>query len=337
MIGIYKITNNINGKCYIGQSINISRRWKNHKKDAFWEKGPDYEYPLYRAIRKYGLHNFTFEVLEQCAEEELNDKEINYIAQYKSHGPAGYNQDNGGNQAKHGILTRQEVDEIKQYLKTTNLSAQEIGDKFGVARRTISAINTGNSWAKSGEQYPIRTYRISTQHRITRTRQKKGLPKTQIKNFCKICGKTITYNASFCQQCGHDQQQRTTRPEPLVLAKIVIEQGFEEAGRQFSVSGKTISKWFKSWGLPNKKQGIADWYYKETKQVPPQKQIIERKPLSEIMTPVRQIDITTREVINTFPSAAAAVRFLNRGQSTHITEVCKGRRKTAYGYVWEFV
>ena len=51
MIGIYKITNNINGKCYIGQSINIKQRWKGHKKDAFRIVWPYYNYPLYRAIR----------------------------------------------------------------------------------------------------------------------------------------------------------------------------------------------------------------------------------------------------------------------------------------------
>ena len=66
MIGIYKITNKINGKCYIGQSINIKQRWKGHRKDAFWLNGPDYQYPLYKAIRKYGIENFSFEVIEEC-------------------------------------------------------------------------------------------------------------------------------------------------------------------------------------------------------------------------------------------------------------------------------
>ena len=52
MIGIYKITNKVNGKVYIGQSDNIERRWKNHKKDAFWSNGHVYNYPLNRAMRK---------------------------------------------------------------------------------------------------------------------------------------------------------------------------------------------------------------------------------------------------------------------------------------------
>lgn len=56
--GIYKIANKVNGKCYIGQSINIKRRWREHLK-AY--KTPDYHgynYPLYQAIRFYGLKIF---------------------------------------------------------------------------------------------------------------------------------------------------------------------------------------------------------------------------------------------------------------------------------------
>ena len=62
MTGIYKITNMINGKCYVGQAVNIKRRWKKHKEVAFNNKDPGYSYPLYQAIRKYGLENFAFEV-----------------------------------------------------------------------------------------------------------------------------------------------------------------------------------------------------------------------------------------------------------------------------------
>lgn len=80
MIGIYKITNKINQKCYIGKSINIEQRFKKHKTDAFWvsEKNFKYDYPLYQAFRKYGIENFLFEILEECKEEELDAKEQFY-------------------------------------------------------------------------------------------------------------------------------------------------------------------------------------------------------------------------------------------------------------------
>lgn len=80
MIGIYKITNKINQKCYIGKSIDIEHRFKKHQTDALWisDKNFKYNYPLYQAFRKYGIENFSFEILEECKEEELDTKEQFY-------------------------------------------------------------------------------------------------------------------------------------------------------------------------------------------------------------------------------------------------------------------
>ena len=75
MIGIYKITNLVNGKSYIGQSINIRKRIINHKSTAFNPQERGYNYPLYKDIRKYGINNFSFDVIEECKKEQLNEKE----------------------------------------------------------------------------------------------------------------------------------------------------------------------------------------------------------------------------------------------------------------------
>ena len=96
MIGIYKITNLINGKCYIGQSVNIRKRFISHKSIAYKPKAKSYDYQLYRAIRKYRWENFYFEILEECKLEELNEREKYYISKYQAHGPKGYNLDDGG-------------------------------------------------------------------------------------------------------------------------------------------------------------------------------------------------------------------------------------------------
>ena len=66
-VGIYKITNKTNGKIYIGQSINIEERWKQHKKDFH-----RIDCSLYRAFRKYGVENFNFEIIEEL----VSDKEL---------------------------------------------------------------------------------------------------------------------------------------------------------------------------------------------------------------------------------------------------------------------
>lgn len=94
LTGIYKITNKINGHLYIGQSIDIENRWTRHKWSAFNEEATK-NYPLYRAFRKYGLENFTFEIIELCDKEGLKEKEIYYIQMYDSF-VEGYNQTSGG-------------------------------------------------------------------------------------------------------------------------------------------------------------------------------------------------------------------------------------------------
>lgn len=77
--GIYKITNKLNGKCYIGQSINIKKRLENHKCC-----NGDLNFPLYKAIKEYGKDNFIYEILEQCTKEELNNKELYYIHKFNT-------------------------------------------------------------------------------------------------------------------------------------------------------------------------------------------------------------------------------------------------------------
>lgn len=89
--GIYKIINRINGKIYIGQSIDIYRRWK---EESHFYKCNDY---LRNAFNKYGLENFDFEILEECSIEELDEKEIYYISLYRSNEHKfGYNLTSGG-------------------------------------------------------------------------------------------------------------------------------------------------------------------------------------------------------------------------------------------------
>ena len=81
--GIYKITNQETKECYIGQSVDISKRFKDHAKC-----GLDIDRPqgnkLYQSMIDYGLWNFSFELLEECSKELLNEKEKFYISLYQS-------------------------------------------------------------------------------------------------------------------------------------------------------------------------------------------------------------------------------------------------------------
>lgn len=92
--GIYKITNQLNNMCYIGQSVDIAKRWKDHAKCGLGIDAPASN-KLYTAMQKDGLENFTFELLEECKLIDLNDKEKFYIELYQSK-EYGYNS-TGGN------------------------------------------------------------------------------------------------------------------------------------------------------------------------------------------------------------------------------------------------
>lgn len=87
--GIYKITNQKNGLCYIGQSVDVAKRWKDHAKCGLGIDTPANN-KLYKAIQEYGIWNFSWELLESCSKELLNEKEIYYIDLYDSKN-YGYN------------------------------------------------------------------------------------------------------------------------------------------------------------------------------------------------------------------------------------------------------
>lgn len=117
LAGIYIIKNNINGKCYIGQSIKLRSRIKDHLRNA---KNMTLDLPIYRAINKYGFHNFTVDIIESFIPDpkmstkdlikKLDDLEIYYIDKYKAY-ENGYNCTKGGD---FGVLGLKMTEEQKK-------------------------------------------------------------------------------------------------------------------------------------------------------------------------------------------------------------------------------
>lgn len=159
MTGIYKITNQVNGKIYVGQAVDIQKRWKRHRSVYKNPKAREYDYHIYRGFRAYGIDNFKFEIIEECLESELNDREKYWIAYYDSY-RNGYNETEGGNYARHSIKIPPNIlDEIDELLKS-NVSIQQIADKFKVSYEIIQGINTGRHWHRDNIEYPIGKYII---------------------------------------------------------------------------------------------------------------------------------------------------------------------------------
>lgn len=131
---IYKITNKVNGKSYIGQTrYTVEFRWRQHqhKKDNTH---------FHCAIRKYGAENFTVETLEECELADMDSREIFYIAKYDTYNN-GYNSSTGGDgMVGHSrVLTDDKYDEIKG-LYMSGFSSNKIADLYKVDKATIQKL-----------------------------------------------------------------------------------------------------------------------------------------------------------------------------------------------------
>lgn len=93
--GIYKITNIKNKKAYIGKSVEIiPKRWTEHIKTSL-NIGSISHTKIHDAMKEHGIENFTFEILEECSKEKLNEREKYWIAFYETN-TYGYNIKSGG-------------------------------------------------------------------------------------------------------------------------------------------------------------------------------------------------------------------------------------------------
>lgn len=154
--GIYKITNTINNKVYIGQSKDIMRRWRVHKNRAF-VPNREYDKYLYRAFRKYGLEAFKFEIIEECSIDELDEKEKNYILQYHSCiDTYGYNETCGYDSPQYGLsgenhpnhkLTTEEVYYIRECYNH-HLNKDDVYEEFSdkLSKSGFHKIWLGQNW-----------------------------------------------------------------------------------------------------------------------------------------------------------------------------------------------
>ena len=183
---VYVIVNTVNGKLYIGKTNNPKRRWIIHRNYANKiSNAARYNYPIYKGMRKYGLDNFQFEVIEACQNEyEALQSEIDWISYLRYMSIPLYNITDGGqgtsgrrhspmtknkisqsnkgkknrlgktNSSEHKSaistanlkLTEQQVREIKLLLKN-GLSTRRIAKLFHISKTSIQNIKSGKYWS----------------------------------------------------------------------------------------------------------------------------------------------------------------------------------------------
>ena len=138
---IYKITNKIDNKIYIGQTIgDLERRWKTHL-----NTGSNCRY-LKSAINKYGVDNFDFKLVCITFDNLLDNMEIKYIEQYNCLVPNGYNLRLGGNSGRHNAETKQKISETlkKRYDNGLIHSKPQLGKPHSeIHKKKLSEANKG--------------------------------------------------------------------------------------------------------------------------------------------------------------------------------------------------
>ena len=152
---IYKITNDINDKIYIGQSNNPNRRFEEHCKYSRDNT------LIHKAIHKYGREHFKMTVLEWT--EDYDNKEKEYIQKLNTLSPYGYNITEDANPPLHigenspsAKITDNIAYKISCDLKYTLLDIGDICKKYSISRDIVRHINEGHSWKQRNWNYPIR-------------------------------------------------------------------------------------------------------------------------------------------------------------------------------------
>lgn len=274
---IYKITNTINNKIYIGQTrYTIQKRWIEH-----CETSSRLNYPLYKAMRKYGQDNFIIEEIEQISDELLNEREIYWISFYNSYAPSGY----GYNVTLGGEGNR--LYEQKQIYEMwdNGLCITEISEQTGADRHIVTDIlksyknysieeseKRGHEflWSKRGRkvnQYDLKGNYITTFNSLMDAQRQTGIAQKNI--FSVVSHKS--YSAGGYQWKYIDDNfiitdisSKTTRQKQPVIQLINGEEkeyeSAAEAARQTGINAICIRKVCQ--GKQNSAGGYR-WKYKK--------------------------------------------------------------------------
>ena len=174
MCGIYLITNLITKKVYVGQSVNINRRWSEHKARAFNPNNNCYDKPLYRSMRKYGTDAFVLSVICECEPEQLNELEANYIKEFDCVTPNGYN-----------VQTAEQVDVKNHTLRRCKNCGQIIS--YGTVHNLCRTCYT-KSTRKVERPTPTELENLLRQSNFVAVGRMFGVTDKAIRKWCKAYG-----------------------------------------------------------------------------------------------------------------------------------------------------
>lgn len=271
---IYKISNDINDKLYIGKTLyTIERRWYQHKNNAKNRKDLKH-LPLYSAMNKYGVEHFKIEEIEEVTnEKELSAREQYWIKFYNTYN-YGYNASIGGDG-----LQLYDYDYI-----------WELWEQGNSIKQIASLISCND--------YVVRTvldiHHISTEERKERS--------------------------AIQQEESHKCYRRKVNQIDIQTNEIIkTYNSVREAAMSIQCDNSYLSKICKD----NKIAFGYKWEYQNNDYI--QKDFTAK--------PVCKIDLKTGDILEIFPSGAAAAKAIN-GDSSYISKVCRGIQKSSKGFGW---
>lgn len=303
--GIYMFKNNINGKCYIGQSIKLRSRIKDHMRNA---KVGKLDLPIYRAIRKHGFHNFTLELLEYFIPDpnisnedlikKLDELEIKYIEEYKAY-TDGYNCTKGGD---FGVLGLKMTEEQKKKVSenTKKLIAKGL---FGKRVYLYNFI----------EKYYIYAWTIKDAANIT------GLSRS---NIGRLCNKSYIHPfcSNFIAAYTKEELEKLKQDIPHILEEYQEDQKTKTVRHKGNRRYVGNSTWVKGMiGLNTGKKMSQE--QKEKIRIASTKYIVYQYTLEG-------------ELVDTYYGMNKAAEAVNTDYKS-IQRACNGRAKTCKGFIWK--
>ena len=209
---IYLITNTINYKKYIGQTLelDINRRWNAHKNT---KKGCPL---LKKAFLKYGIDKFKFQIICICFDEDCNKFETEYIQKYNSLAPNGYNLMTGGGNSRHLPETLLKISEASRNRKYNPIT-EEVREKIRQSKLGNKSYNFGKHISDEQKQKIRETWRkkkaekkiyLTEEVKINLERGRKIGTEKMIKEKSKPVGQYSLNNELINSFCSSKQVQR---------------------------------------------------------------------------------------------------------------------------------
>ena len=347
MCGIYCIENLINGKKYIGQSIDIEERIKHHKTLLNSEVTVHTNAHLQNAWNKYGSENFKFYVLEECDKNELDDKEKYWSEFYDVYDmEKGYALKTAGQGFGNRIIS----EEVRQKISEANRGennywyGKKIPDDI---RQKMKENHYDCSGVNSPHCRPVLQYNFDGEllSEYDYIREAGYKTNTNEESIRKCCNKEMLSAGGFIWRFHTDPLVDYNRQEyfkPKNTKKTIqystngmilcIYDGVSEASRITHINYSGISN---ACNKRAKTAGGFIWRYEDDKLTEEEIKILHDNPII-VQDKTTKVDQYSKDgrFLMTWWSMAQVEREIGVRES-HISQCLSVDRKTAGGFVWK--